>query len=635
MRVGKIMSGQSKTNLGRVLQGLPFTDAERSRIAALAKTGGLPRTLISKYALDTDVFRKYAKHWDEVNKFRPNTPKYKTIATDKLIDRLNSPSKKDYDFFWGIYRAAASKFVNTEMIPLDNLCVKVQYSGSLEPADLMRCICSNAIEFEVDPDSIRTFYEVWWIPRVDIETLLSESMSKNELRLQQKAISKVTIAIDSLREQLTGLVTRVNACETAQRQIAEQNKKASEKSVKHDNAIDALSNKAEETVNIISQKIESAIVPVTKSVEQLSTKLSAIDKQAKDSVTEELLNSRLGMAISELKVSVNALSDDRNKALLQTTQEQVSAIRTQLESLANELAARIDTSATAKGGYKSLLSTGLPSTTTQSWKVTQEQEFLESWRSFLLREWSITLSQEHAIAYHAAFLANSAVITDYALVSSWISTLGWNAHAKHLVASPLWSAEEDWATGADHVFSQNPQRVPRLLVIHNYDNGLVDCYLSPSLLLWALQRSDKHLAKIFLIPTHYGTESTQLLQHTALVKSNRDDSRLHLGSIKSCPTPRSNLPVGVEPKLVVDWIKTPTTLDYDFKNLQNRFEIELSPWLIRNYRHTTSIACRYLQENSAIAVGMHHHILPWIRAQKGDQVVDEVKVYIEDLGLRY
>lgn len=205
-----------------------------------------------------------------------------------------------------------------------------------------------------------------------------------------------------------------------------------------------------------------------------------------------------------------------------------------------------------------------------------------------------------------------------------------------MAASPTWTSEEDWSQIAEHLFRRDSGRGPRFAVLHNYDVGLVNCYLCPSLVLWALRGDSRGLSKLFLVPSSQQLEPiSQVLEHA--VSFCRDDYvTTQVFSLKDevrTPPPLyREVPRGVNPKVVMQWLQSGTACDEELTSLERHIGCRVTDDLLINFRRTISLSVRYLDDNSAKRLAMQHQVVPWVRSHHGDAKAEELLACLNQLS---
>jgi len=501
-----VSSKSTASTLGNIFSSGDIIPEEKSRIAFLAaKSNSLPAYVLTTYASKTKPYVRVFQKKERIAGFRPGTSLYNKQAISKLIGYLNSTNNGKGELVWDIYRYAAIDFVVKELPALNKLVSEIGYEGSDHDAiEQIKTICVNAYDYGVTGDDVRKFYEICWIPRVpNIEEFLPLCLIQDEAREQKRQIRDLVESLEDLRKSLEDTSNQVKA----QSKLIEKINNLASKDSDKISMVEAMTQS-------LTKEVDSRIEPFDDIVLQLDDKFRLLDQQVRERITAEALKTELDKLSKENKTAINQTQEIVSSALTKSADDistELKDLESRFMSFSKESPAKTylapeasHTSPIVK--YKSPLSAVLPCEHVP-YKINRELDFLNSWKSYLQKHHNTPISFEQAIAYHAAFLSSNVIISGLSLVNSWIDCLGWRPFATHMVSSPIWTSEEDWSLGAEHVFCKNSKRIPRFLIIHNYDVGLVDCYLTPSLSLWALQGEPSGFSKIFFDPIQAGTHT--------------------------------------------------------------------------------------------------------------------------------
>ncbi len=615
-----------------------------ARLAGLAANGGTPGHVVKKYVTRTDAYKNTFIKKERIAGERPGTPTYKERAIRQIINVLSEPSHPKYKFYWTLYKDAAIAFIKAELPQLDKLLAEVQVTeGPTEIADLFRTVCANAAEFGVSPDHITSFYDVWGVPRIeDFDAQLQNWLKDEDGNAPKRQLARLTSEMTKLRALVEELGATVRKHEEV---IAEDGNDVYVSLEQH--------RTLEQRVQLLSQQVSdqlatSAKDETTKRIDErvagLAEKLNRLTEKVKVP-REEVSTKDLQKLANETKLGIASSVSDLTDALTKKLREELSAATGELEAkitaLSSELSKRREGIATTTvgnagvGGYRSPL-IGIHSHSHAPYRLTAELDFVNSWRHYLSQSYDIALTFEQAVAYHRAFLGSPVVVCDRIFALSWIHCLAWQPFTLHMAASPTWSSEEDWAQGAEHLFRRDSGRSPRLLVLHNYDVGLPDCYLAPSLALWALQRESAGLSKLFLLPARLDhPPSAQVLEHAVCFSNNEYITTRPLelkDGVRLPPTPHREPPLGAEPKVVAQWSAPHAHIAYDLASIERAIKCRMMVDLAASFDRTASFIARYVDEASAIALTMHHQVIPWIQATYGEAKATELSNLIKTMA---
>lgn len=620
---------ESKSNLlGAIFIDYPVTVEAKKRIGTMlsAKVESLPKYVFYKYAPRSETYKQAEKR-EKIDGFRKGTEAYKDKLIQRLIEHINNSKAANHENCWALYQNTACEFVINELKSLDQLLGNTTcYDESHDASLLMTLICSNAFEFEVNAQEVRKLYEVWWIERVnDLEDILSLCSKVDPIKIQGKQIASLATSVEVLKNSLEKLTTEIAKDKLTRITFEKEATNNFNKVEKAVAAVESISEKTAQAITNYSKNSDARLESVEERQKKTDSIVTSIEGNVSPEKTRKIIDQSL-KASSEENAKALALSKllqsqefDQLQTILSTKidelQQQFTALASQVEDLQEKSLQHVGGSV----AYKSPLSRSMAAGV-HSFKISKEIEFVNSWAAMLSKKQKLSISLEELVAYHCLFLTNNIVVTDYRLAESWINCLGWSSFTRQIVASPLWSCEEDWADGAHHLFHvQTSKRTPRILVIHNFDVGITDCYLIPAILLWSLTKdTNDHLTKLLLIPSgEQTTLNPQILEHAALIRLEDATmaQKLHFSTaLPSIPSFKAEIPVGVDPKFATQWAQLQTTLVYDLDDcIQKPFNLTLNQRLVSNFQRTVSSANRFFKEPSAVNVGMHHHILPWIK----------------------
>lgn len=625
-------------SLGTYFSRQVFSAEEHERIASLASSDGKPAQIIRRYLLRADAYKNTFVKRERIAGCRPGTPHYNTQAIKRLIEHLGEPSTRQYRFYWQLYRDCVVSFLKKEMPALDRLLVEVACpEGATNDIEMVRALCANATDYGVTADHLATFYEIWGTPRIpDFPTLLPQWMKADEAAVQKRQIARVLSELAVLREsELPQLRARVEALVADVRQqqdLSEDPKQALEHALKKLEAAEGwLREHSERLLADVEARVRAVAAKlIDERVVGLVDKMNRLAERAKEP-RDEVSTKDLHKLATETKVGISDLTETLTKRMQEEVATATQQLEAKLAEFSVELSHKRDASsvvASQASRYRSPLVGPIVRTHPQ-YRVSRELEFVTSWMQVLLHQHDSVLTFEQAVAYHRTLVSSSVIVSDRTLALSWIECLGWHSSTIHIAASPTWSEEADWAPAATHLFADGAGRSPRLAVIHNFDVGLVDCYLMPSLALWALRERSKGLAKLFLVPSkHDYIASPSILEHATWFRPEDHLAGYQLALKEGVRLPlslsRQHL-VGVEPKLFSAWQASVDQIDYDFAPMQRALKCRLPNALVQSFRRVASSIRLYLEAPGAIASAMHHQVVPWVQGTYGDTKANELQ----------
>lgn len=634
----------SAGSLGDFFSSFPFPAEEKARLADLASNGSTPGHIVKKYVTTTKGYRDGFLKAERIAGFRPGSRLYKEQAVRRIVTHLSEPSHRKYNLYWDLYKDAAVAFIKNELPALDRLLTEVSSpNGTRAVSDMLKAICASAADYGVMPADIATFYQIWGVPRIEnFEAMLPEWLKPDESSAQKRQLTRVlseTAALRAIVEKLEATIgknTDERAEERSRVTSSLDQHRSTEKMVQ---GLSLQVSKLLETSASVDaiRNLDERLSTLTDKVNRLADKAKAPREEISIRDLQKLANDmKLGIASSSTELA-NTLTTRAREELAVTT----GALEAKISALATELSERREGTASAggasprMGGYRSPL-IGIHSNSHATYKLTAELDFINAWLHHLLRSHDLALTFEQAVAYHRAFLGSRVVVCDRILALSWIHCLAWQPFTLHMAASPTWSSEEDWAPGAEHLFRPDTGRTPHFVVLHNYDIGLPECYLAPSLALWVLQRESSWQSKLFLVPARPDhTPSAHILEHAVCFSNNEyiTTRSLQLGDgVRAPPQLHRDLSLGAEPKIVAQWATPTSHVDYSLTSIQRALKCRMTLDVVSSFERVASFVGRYLDASSAISFTMHHQVIPWVQATYGEAKATELSNLLQTMA---
>ena len=619
-------------SLGAAVQGITFSDSEWERIASSAKSGGLPGKILKKHALQSKVFQIVSRKMQIAGQSvgRPeHTAKAIDLVITHLSDGKESTKRKAY---CDIYLDSVVYYVQNTLPKLNNLLQQAKIpEKKYSTKELFEILATKVSEFDVSADEVRELYEFWGFERDEnIEELLKKCAADNIDGRQNKRLNALDEQISEIRQQI---VSQRDASSALNLGIEGDQKKSSQLRADLDNQIRI----SQEAVTRIDKRIVE--------LEQLLTvNRKSSEKFQQDNVQEfkiiraelEEVKKKLSQLPASITSQIASFKDELTTSLKAENETQradfFSRSNHRIETFLSKLSEEQKTKS-VETHYVSPLQVLPPQFRPQSFKLSDENQFLNIWQGRLQADEGIALCLESVAIYHALFsTAYSIVLEDERLARSWLKTLGWESSSFSAVASPAWLSESDWKDGASFIFAKDDTgSMPKSLFIHNYDLGVPQAYLIPTLKMWSLTPRFR-LSKIFLIASesNEAEPAAEVLEHSiylpeADLTANRtlpSSSRLHVRRLDS----REGNHTGVKPEHFLSW------LGQELPDLQMRSDAEeLTKWsgihLPRGIRMLSSriqqALQKYFNEDESKQVAAYHCICPWISAKHGDDKKDE------------
>jgi hypothetical protein len=300
--------------VGDVFSRMKFTTEEEQRLAATMAKGGVAAHVIKKYVIQTEPYKSGFRKQHKISGFRNSTAAYDQAAITVIVRALRDSRHSQHRFCWDhLYRDSATAFIHNELPRLGRLLAEVDApSGSDDPAENLRAVCANALDFEVSQDDVRKFYEVWGMPRVGhFDDLLRLCLQRDEASAQKRTLAKLVSDVASLMTTVTENSARATlAAEAiaADRQLAAQDRKHLRAS---EEALDGLSKKLSELFERTASDSESRdtslyrLAPLTERLKRGERATNELRDELHKSAsqTKSLIASAIGALATELKDS--------------------------------------------------------------------------------------------------------------------------------------------------------------------------------------------------------------------------------------------------------------------------------------------------------------------------------------------
>lgn len=630
--------------LGKLFCTYPLTLDEQKRIVSQAAIDGLVRRVLVQYAPKTDMYKEFEKK-EKIDGFRSGVKSHAVSKKlfQKLLEYLAQPKSIRHDYCWEIYKRSAIKFVTSELTSLDKLLDQVEpESGEEQKAlPLFTEVCRNAFEYDVKPADVSRLYEVWWTERIDnLDELLKLCSEVDPKRAEARRLARINQNLELISASIEKITNDITVYKERQNQLSEDLQTDHAKIEKFEHALQSLETKNAASLVTLQDNLITQLAELDQELKDVAKSVNSVESALTTKISAKSLESQLRELGQETKSSTLWLQNDLNTLIEQIRTEfatkcddlegRLSAACAQI----NEQSQRSPRPSSGNEVYKSPLMY-VPASGSATYKLTKEPDFINSWFALMSRNAKSLIANELLFAYQSVFLANRVVVCDQRALDSWLKTLGWDAFTKRLVASPLWTSEADWADGVQYLFGDlGNSKTPRILVIHNYDVAVVECYLIPSLILWSLQASRTGFwTRIFLVPSSQSQQYNRgLLEQAALVKSDtaKPSTKLQLATPQPKVVTSREVPIGVDPKIFTQWLKPLVTDTNELDVLERQFDLVFPPQVVLNFENTVGYARRFFDDSSSVGVGMHHIVLPWLKIAYEDKY-DAIESFIQQL----
>ena len=491
--------------LGLYLIDKDVVEEEKNRIKALLNKNSETYEALYDCALKSSQIKSVIKKVVKVSGFRVGSPAYNAKAVEKVYKSLLTGKANKSQ--WDIYKFSVFELIDNKF---NKLLMETDCNGDEDSCAILTLICTQSLEYEVTKSKVEEFYELIPIERVDeVQSILASCKDPDVRDLVNKEITSlakfVDTKFDDLSEKLANdLDKKILEKEIDPSQLADLEKKTTESSTELKNKLERLQNSYDQA------NVE---------MERLAQNQSALEKKLKDSnydkdIKELTKNINEGISeINGISKQLSTLKIEIHHDINESLREYKAKIRREFKDL---LSANIDVNTGSLGPYSEYVSPlvrkkdiSIPPEN----KITSEDKFVAIFYHKLI-DLDETYSYTSACLFHAILkTGNCVIIENEAIVFAWLETLGWGGNSITMPASPAWHSEKDWRYGANHLFV-NTEQIPKILFIYDYDVGLVEGYLLPTLRVWRSSNFKPRLARMYLVPsnTFVGVENERLLE---------------------------------------------------------------------------------------------------------------------------
>lgn len=607
----------------------PLIESEQARIAKLAEVGGIPAHIIKIYSPETkpyqDVFQKKEKI---PGGYRPGTPAYNKLATARLIGYLSKPQNLNYKFFWDIYKYSVLRFIDVEIPRIKALLSEVSCDELiLDTRIFLERVCRNACEFGVTEENVKTIYELYWFPRVEeIESILPLCKTQDEQGANSRKLKRVAGQVESIEKKQQNIENQIS---TLLDELRRANSEFSELRTDMDSMLQKTNSIPEEFFllkGMIQDQENSIRQELSKSLSSFTTRLKAIESTVSKSNQFGELRSDLKKLVAsfqgEQKTAISALEEKLERTLNEKFEELQSAFESKIIGLRKEIDRQKSEKPTAQLNFPLLNShPQLFAPLKVEFQIKDEVSFVNSWMAVINSTKNAGATFDQLLAHHTLISASKvAIFSEMTVLDAWLKVTGWHSRAHHIVASPVWATESDWKEGVQFLLSTQAEG-PRILIIHDFNVAMAECYLSPWLKQWHIIGTNEGAVKIFLVPSeHTNPIPHQILEFAPIISAADFSSsrRLVLDDIRIPHEVRGKIPIGVDPQLFIQWSTKEKTFEFDYQLLQNALGLTFSTQAQQSFEKCVRGARRYFNEQSAIGIGMANLLLPWVKQRHGE-----------------
>lgn len=617
--------------LGDAIQRLQFSESEWSRIAALVIAGKLPAKILAKHAPQTEGFRRSAPRM-KIAGHSVGRPGHTAKAVELIGSHLNGsddPLKQKTSR--RIYFEAVVHYVRSTLPKLNRLMLEVKVEEkTLTTMELFSLLATNVHQFDVTPKELEELYEFWGFERDDgVESVISKCSEASTDAKQDKRINALENRVQADESRSEELAQLVHGLEATQTKAITESRATSDRLTDDLKAVTTSLSRVEQRLTTIERRINN--------VEGGSAELrKSIDSEVRGIKTEleSLRRQAAGIPLSVSK-EVSAFKEDIAQTLRTENETARSEFLQRINQRAEQILSQHVQSQTIQDVKKfvSPLRAAPSKFQPSSYKITDENQLINLWKGRLFSS-GVSLCFESVAIFHSLVSANNCfVVDDERIPVSWLKTLGWESSRFDIVASPAWLSEEDWRDGSEFLFKKEEISIPKSLFIHNYDAGVVQAYLVPTLKLWELSQKRFPLSKIFLIPstTQESGPPADVLEYAIdLPEDELSASRNSLPSSSKIreisQSQRDANHTGVKPEDYLRWLvvdRSDQELRNEMSELVKWSGIELPLSVGLRFSRSQQFLAKFFGEEDSKQIAAYHCICPWIRAKLGDDKSDE------------
>ena len=324
-------------SLGDVLSRQTFSDEEKVRLGAIAASDGVAAHIIKRYVTHTDAYKSGFRKHEKIPGFRPATPAFDQQAVPLIIRILGDSHHRRHRLCWDhLYRAAATDFIKKELPNLDRLLSEVPAPPDVTDAgELLRAVCSNAMDFGVSQDDVRKFYDAWGISRIDdFEDVLGLCLMRDEASAQKRTVAKLVADLEALKE--TVLENSSQATSQAE-EIADDRRQTGEDREVIRRGAEALQSLSKQVSDLLAKSPESE--SRLKGIEDRLSRLA--ERPRGEPVLAEALKDELRKVASETKSSIASAVGAMGTGLKKSWTDDVAAACRELEAKISGVVAHI------------------------------------------------------------------------------------------------------------------------------------------------------------------------------------------------------------------------------------------------------------------------------------------------------
>ena len=597
---------QKNITLSSLAWKIEISEFERERISCLLSNIDHPASNIFKeYIRKYSGFHRIARSLQkEINGFRVGSKNYHKKAIDFILKELQSGI--NHKISWKLYLNSMAEYFFEELSAFNTLMsevkveVEVEVDSPIDSTFILKEICKHASEFEVDEKAITEVYELWPFERQsNFAEILSEVGKHAELGEVQRDLKELSQKIDLIKDELPATIKQSFTKEL--------------KTKRYDEKLNHLEGKINESINQLFQ-----------------TEFSKIQEST-----------------SSLVIRVDKLEKEFSESKL-TTKKSLSDISNLVEEQIDKLGSNVKKSQKFENNIVDVQSINAPYQASHNkmhfkWfnqrKEIPLKENIDE--KIFVKRFSEAFNDVNSmipVNYHSLLASSPVIILNNSEVAdAWIDALGWSSYVYRIAASPTWSSVDDWYDGAEFIFSEKNNN-PKILLIYDFDIGLVEGYLLPILKVWRSSGYGQPYEKIVLISSNdHGMENNKILEPVIWLPEK------HLNNAETSTSPfilkqhQVSQSAAISTKAFVSWLNQQQNSEcsnklkqktHQFLNELKNIEIQFPLHVFRK----VDFLLVYLTKNGNSNIELMNLviqslILPWVAAHHGKAKMEEVVDY--------
>jgi hypothetical protein len=597
------------SSLSSLAWKIEISEFERERISCLLSNIDHPASNIFKeYIRKYSGFPRIARSLQkEINGFRVGSKNYHKKAIDFILKELQSGI--NHKISWRLYLNSMAEYFFEELSAFNTLMgeVKVEVDSPIDSTFILKEICKHASEFEVDEKAITEVYELWPFERQsNFAEILSEVGKHAELGEVQRDLKELSQKIDLIKDELPATIKQSFTKEL--------------KTKRYDEKLNHLEGKINESINQLFQtefsKIQESTSSLVIRVDKLEKEFSESKLTTKKSLSD--ISNLVEEQIDSLSKQIDKLDSNVKKSQkFENNIVDVQPINAPYQASHNKMHFK---------WFNQRKEIPLKENIDEKIFVKRFSEAFDDVNSMI------------PINYHSLLASSPVIILNNSEVAdAWIDALGWSSYVYRIAASPTWSTVDDWYDGAEFIFSEKNNN-PKILLIYDFDIGLVEGYLLPILKVWRSSGYGQPYEKIVLISSNdHGMENNKILEPVIWLPEkqlNNAESSTSPFILKQHQVSQS---AAISTKAFVSWLNQQQNSEcsnklkqktHQFLNELKNIEIQFPLHVFRK----VDFLLVYLTKNGNSNIELMNLviqslILPWVAAHHGKAKMEEVVDY--------